>query len=404
MIRLAWRNIWRNRRRSLLTIASVFAAVFLTVVMMSYSNGTWGKMIDNMLHTQAGHIEIHQKGYWDDKVIDNFMTMDNETIKLLRETGNVESVAPRVEIFALAAAEKITKGVAIVGIDPVEENKKSQLAKRLVEGNYLDPNDTGILIGKKLSEYLHIGTGDSLALIGQGYHGSSAVGLFPVRGIVSLITPEMDRNMLYMTIPSAQDYISMPDGYSGILIALNDGNQLKTTIRTVEGKIDSTVYEILPWTITMDRLLKQKESDQAFSIIILVILYLIVGFGILSTVLMMTNERRREFGMMISLGMQRGKLWRNVSTELLLMSFIGAAVALIVCIPLVWYYNLHPIPVSGEMATMMLAYGIEPVLPMDASPSLFINQVIIVLLITCITMVYPIHVIRTLNTNKSIRL
>lgn len=404
MIRLAWRNIWRNRRRSLITIASVFVAVFLTVIMMSYTNGAWGKLIDNMLHTQAGHIEIHQKGYWNDKVIDNFMTMDNETITLLRKTNNVESVAPRVEIFALAATEKITKGVAIVGIDPVEENKKSQLAKRLVEGNYLDSNDTGILIGKKLSDYLQAKVGDSLAIIGQGYHGASAVGLFPVRGIVSLITPDMDRNMLYMTVSSAQDFISMPDGYSGMLIALNDGNQLKTTIRTVEEKIDSSVYEVFPWTITMDRLLKQKESDQGFGIIVLVILYLIVGFGILGTVLMMTNERRREFGMMIALGMQRGKLWRNVSAELTLMSLVGAAAALIVCVPIVWYFHVHPISLSGEMATMMIAYGIDPVLPMDASPALFINQVFIVLLITCITMIYPIRVIRNLETSKAIRL
>ena len=404
MIRLAWRNIWRNRRRSLITIASVFVAVFLTIVMMSYSNGTWGKMIDNMLHTQAGHIEIHQKGYWDDKVIDNFMTMDSETIAQLRGTDNIESVAPRVEVFALAAAEKITKGVAIIGIDPVEENKKSRLANRLVEGNYLDSNDTGLLIGKKLSEYLRVVPGDSLALIGQGYHGASAVGLFPIRGIVSLITPDMDRSMLYMTVGSAQEFIDMPNGYSGMLIALNDGNQLKATMQVVEEKIDSSVYDVLPWTITMDRLLKQKESDQAFSIIILVILYLIVGFGILGTVLMMTNERRREFGMMIALGMQRGKLGRNIATELLLMSCIGAVAALIVCVPLVGYFHLHPIPLSGEMATMMNAYGIEPVLPMDASPTLFISQVIIVLIITCFTLVYPIRVIRTLDTNKAIRL
>lgn len=99
------------------------------------------------------------------------MTMDKETIAQLRKTENMESVTPRVEIFALAAAEKVTKGVAIVGIDPQEEDKKSRLVKRLVEGNYLDSDDVDILIGKKLSEYLHAGVGHSLTLIGQGYHG-----------------------------------------------------------------------------------------------------------------------------------------------------------------------------------------------------------------------------------------
>lgn len=403
ILKIAWRNIWRNHRRSFITIGSVFFAVLFTVIMMSYSNGSWNRMIDNMLHTQSGHIQIHQKGYWDDQVIDNFMTMNSGFIARLREMTNVESVAPRLEVFAMASSEKISKGIAVLGIDPVQEDKKSHLARRLVEGNYLSSNDSGVLIGKKLSEYLHVSVGDSLALIGQGYHGASAVGLFPVRGIVSLITPDMDKSFLYMSLPAAQDFISLSDGYSGILMALNEESKLKETMQAIEKQINSTDYEILPWTKTMDRLLKQKESDEAFSIITLAILYLIVGFGIFGTVIMMTNERRREFGVMIALGMSRSKLSQSVTVELLIMSCIGVLAALLVCIPVVWYFHVNPIPLSGEMASTMEAYGMEAILPMDISPSLFINQVFIVLLLTCITLSYPVGVIRKLNANKAIR-
>jgi len=403
MIKLAWRNIWRNRRRSLITIASIFFAVFFTVAMMAYSDGTWGRMIENMLHTQTGHIQIHQKGYWDDKVIDNFMTMDNETIARLRAGEAVENVSPRVETFAMASSDKVSKGIAVMGIDPAQEDAKSQLSKRLVEGNYLNTDDNGVLIGQKLSEYLHVNVGDSLALIGQAYHGASAVGLFPVRGIVSLITPEMDKGFLYMTLPTAQTFIDIPDGYSGILIALHEEKSLDETLQTIQSMVDTSVYDVLTWKVTMEKMLKQSESDKAFTKIILFILYLIVGFGILGTVIMMTNERRREFGVMMALGMSHGKLACSVAFELLLMSCIGVSSALLVCVPLVRYFQLNPIPLSGELAVTMEAYGMEAVVAIDASPALFVNQALIVLLLTGASIAYPVSVILKLNVNKAIR-
>ncbi|MDR1644562.1 MAG: ABC transporter permease [Tannerellaceae bacterium] len=404
MIRLPWRNIWRNHRRTLITISSVFFAVFLSILMMSFSNGSWTRVIENMLRTQTGHIQVHLKGYWDDPVTDNFMEMDPETIAQLERIAHVVNISPRIETFALASSDyNVSKGIAVTGIDPVREEKKSSLPQRLVAGNYLEPADNGVLIGKALSEYLQVSVGDSLALIGQGYHGAGAIGLYPIRGILSFITPEMDKGLLYMSLPAAQEFIGMPNGYSGILIAIDDGKALEETMHKVNESIDPSIYETLSWEVTMKDLLKQAESDAAFSKIIIFVLYLIVGFGILGTIIMMTTERRREFGMIVALGMRRGRLARSVATELFFMTCIGLLAGLAASIPIVLYFHHHPIPLGGEVAVAMSAYGMEPVVPMDADPFLFVSQALIVLLITSLTILYPVRVIIKLEVNKAIR-
>ena len=397
MWKLAWRNIWRNKRRAIITIASVFFAVFFCSLMTCFSDGTWEKMIDNTLRTQTGHIQIHAKGYWDDKITDNFMTLNPETIVRLGRLENVDNVSPRVETFAMSSFGTQSKGIALIGISPAQEAGKSHLPIRLIRGEYLTETDDGVLIGEGLSDYLKADTGDTLAFIGQGYHGASATGLFPIRGILRMLTTEADNGMAYLTLSAAQQFIDMPDGYSGILIAVRNNVRLDETIRAVEETVDANTLDVYSWHFTMDRLLKQAESDKAFSKIVLLILYLIVGFGILGTVIMLTNERIREFKVLISLGMQRIRLAGVVGIELLAMSLIGVATSLAVCIPLAYFFAIHPVELTGDMAKMYSDFGMEPVMPMSTNTATFINQVVIVLLLTVTAMIYPVRKILKLN-------
>jgi ABC-type lipoprotein release transport system permease subunit len=397
---MAWRNIWRNRRRAIITIASVFFAVFFATLMTCLTEGTWGKMIENTLRTQTGHIQIHGKGYWDDKITDNFMSMDAETLSRLEKIDNIENVSPRIETFAMASSGTLSKGIALIGISPEKEAAKSNLPVRLAQGKYLDETDDGILIGEGLSKLLKVGVGDTLALIGQGYHGASAAGLFPVRGILKFMTEDMNNGMAYMTLQAAQQFIDMPDGYSGILIALKNNNRLDETIEKTEQTVDTQALDVLSWHFTMERLLQTAESDKAFAKLILFILYLIVGFGILGTVIMMTNERKREFCVLISLGMHRLKLKSVVVTELLIMSLSGIVLAVVLTIPLAQWFAAHPIELSGEIATVYADFGMEPVMPMSTEPVIFVTQAVIVFLFACLTMIYPIRKIRKLKITE----
>jgi ABC-type lipoprotein release transport system permease subunit len=381
--------------------------------MYSYMEGTWGQMIENTLKVQSGHIEIHGKGYWDDKVTDNFMTMHNATIEALRAVENVGNVSPRIETFALASSGVASKGVAVTGISPLQEDRKSRLASRLIEGAYLSETDDGILLAEGLADYLRVTTGDTVALIGQGHFGASAAGLFPVKGIVRFSITGINNNICYMPLASAQEFINMPDGYSGILISLREDKNMERAMREIaqitggqagdgakpaaNGTLLAGDYEILPWHFTMQRLLQTAASDQAFSKFVVCILYLLVGFGMLGTVIMLTNERKKEFRTMVSIGMQRGKLLKVVALELALTTLLGIAAGVAAAYPVAFYFHLHPIRITGEMAAMFNDMGMDPVIPFAVQPAIFIKQIIVVSALSALTMTCPARKIRKLK-------
>jgi ABC-type lipoprotein release transport system permease subunit len=404
LIKFAWKNLWRNRRRTLITVASVFFALFFSVIMNSYMEGMWGQMIANTLKTQSGHIEIHGAGWWDDKTVDNFMTMDSAVVQQLRSLPDVENLSPRLETFVLASFGNVSKGVAVVAVSPAQEDAKSKLASHVVEGKYLAENDTGVLIGEGLAKYLKVSVGDTLAFIGRGYQGISAAGLFPVRGIAHFAVTEMNNNVVYSALPAMQTFIDLPNGYSGILITLKDDRKLDETVNTVNYTLHSNSYtlhsnnyEVFDWHFTMQRLLQTAESDKAFSHFMLVILYVIVGFGILGTVIMLINERKREFRMLISLGMQRSKLAAMFCVELLIMSLLGIISGMIVALPLAFYFYAYPIQITGEMAKMFNDMGMEAIIPFSVEPQIFITQIVVAIIITVIAAIYPVRKIKNIK-------
>jgi ABC-type lipoprotein release transport system permease subunit len=296
-----------------------------------------------------------------------------------------------VETFAMSSFGTVSKGVAIIGVSPAKESQKSNLPSRIKQGEYLSETDDGILIGEGLSKYLKVNIGDTIALIGQGYHGSSATGLFPVRGILNMLTVEMDNGLAYITLTSAQQFIDMPDGYSGILISVKNNNRINEVIRKVEQTVDTQMLDVYPWQFTMERLLQTAESDKAFGVIIMYILYVIVGFGILGTIIMMTNERRREFCVMISLGMRRLSLATVIAIELFIISLMGVVLAFVITLPMLHWFAAHPIKLTGDMYDMYIQYGMEPVMPMSLNPSIFTEQIVAVLVIVLLAIIYPVN-------------
>ena len=400
MLRLAWRNLWRNRRRALITIASVFFAVFFCVLLLGFQNDAWQRMADNTLNTQAGHIQIHAKEYWEDKTMEHFMSMDAATLAKLEALPEVTNVSPRVETFALASSSSVSKGVAVLGVSPSKEAQKSALPSRLIKGEYLSETDEGILIGEALSQYLKVDIGDSLALIGQGYQGASAVGLFPVRGIVKLTLPEMDKGLIYMSLPAAQRFIDMPDGYSGVLISIRNNKHLDKAMHAVKQSVDTQKLDVYSWHFTMQRLLQQGQTDKAFGKLTAFILHILVGFGILGTVIMLTNERRREFCVMVSLGMSRRRLSAVVVLELLLMSVLGVVCGLAAGMALGHWFGANPVQLSGELAELLLAVGMEPLMGLSVQWADAGEQALAILAMVALATTYPARKILKLNITR----
>jgi ABC-type lipoprotein release transport system permease subunit len=399
---LSWRNIWRNKKRTIIVAASVFFAVILALIMRSMQLGSYAYMIHSSAKLFTGYLQIQEKDYWEKRSLDNSITADETRIRELEKIQNVTSVTPRLETFALVSFGRNTKVSQITGIDPVREEHMTALREKLTRGQFLSDRPDGMLIGSGLAEILGAGIGDSVVIYGQGYHGQIAAAMVPITGIVKLPLKALDNAMVFLALPKAQEVFSCPGLITALPVMINNIRHLDQVEEDVrkELKDDET---IMTWDQMMPDLLQNIEVDNASGLIMLSILYIVIGFGVFGTIMMMVSERAREFAILISVGMRKQKLMLVMALETVQVSFLGVLAGILITYPLLRYMVEHPIEMTGEMADFYQQLSIEPLLTFSAQPGIFISQALVVLAITVVTIVYPILFIRRLEPTRTIR-
>jgi len=402
-IQIAWRNIWRNRKRTYITISSVLLAVVLAVFTRSFQEGTYAKMIENAVGQFTGYVQVHQKDYWEDKTLDNGMIANDSLMNSILLVPGVDGLNQRLESFSLAAFGNNTKGTLIMGIQPEEEDKMLGLKSKIIKGSYFSKDDKSILIGSKLAEYLKITINDTLVLIGQGHWGQSAIGAFPIKGIIKMPSPIIDRQIIFMPLALSQEYFSFENGLTSIIVKISDDSETKIITDAINSKLDANVYHAMAWQEMSPEILQQIQSDKVSGIFMIGVLYMIIAFGVFGTVLMMAEERKKEFAVMIAIGVQKTKLVMQTFYETLFMNSLGIIIGVMITVPLVYYYHIHPIEMTGEAAQSIEKFGIEPILPTILSFSIFLNQILVILVITALANIYSFISIMKMNVIKSIR-
>jgi ABC-type lipoprotein release transport system permease subunit len=270
---------------------------------------------------------------------------------------------------------------------------------------YLASGDlTHVVIGKGLSDYLKAGIGDTIVLMGQGYHGTTAAGKYTVCGIVKLPAPDIDNLIVYIPIEAARELYDAPEMATSAVIRLKN-NSDEAILKTAERlkKIISDPLAVKTWQELNALLVNQMDADNKSGIIMIAILYLVIAFGVFGTVLMMMAERRREFGMLVSIGMQKRKLAKVVSLEMLLIGFLGVGAGILASLPVVFYGNIHPLRFTGELARMYEDYGFEPVMPTMLPDTFYLWQTVVVLLILMVAIVFSIRKIFRINVITALK-
>lgn len=396
-IKIAWRNLWRNKRRTMITSASVFFGVIFSTVMTSMQEGSYGSMVDNVVKFYSGYIQVFNENYWDKKTINNTYEVTDSLIQKIEAVEEITHYSPRLESFSLASSSDITRGAMVIGVEPEKEDKVTEVSKWLEKGNYLKPGDQGVLVAADLAKYLKLGINDTLIMLGQGFHGISAAGVFPVRGIVKFPSPELNK-LIYMDLSVCQEFYSAYNRVTSLVIMLEDHYDMPVALEKMEGSI-SGPYEIMTWGEMQPELVQLINSDRAGGVIMKVILYMIIGFGILGTIMMMIQERKREMGVMVAVGMKRVRLSAILFVETIFMGLIGVLAGIIGSIPVIAYYYNNPIQLTGTAAETMIDMGIEPLMKFSWMPSVFYNQALTILLLTVLIGFLPVY--RTLNLRIS---
>lgn len=406
IIKIAWRNIFRNKKRTLITIGSIFIALFLIILMRGMQFGFYENLIKTVVESYSGYIEIHDKDYWENQSLNNSMIVDKQLLNEINEIKGVENVLERIKAFSLASSNDKIKGILINGVNIQDEKLIVDWNKRMVSGSLNFNGSNQVVIGKGISKYFNLNLKDTLVLFGQGYQGMMAAGKYEIIGIVDLKNPKLNDLGVFMDIDVTRRYISSDRIVTHLVIDKEenyDAEKLASKIR----KNLSNDFEVLSWKKTLPDLDQTITADSAGGLIMVYILYIVVCFGMFGTVIMMTEERRYEFGVLISLGMSRLKLSSVVLFEILILSLLGVLLAIIFTRPILIYFNNNPIDMSklaDGMSDALAKFGFDPVFPFSISWDIPLTHGLFIFIVSILMSLYPIIKIHKLNSVKSMKL
>lgn len=399
---LAWRNIWRNRNRSMITMASIATAVTLAVVTSSLQKGVFDNLIRNVVSLYTGYVQVHGEGYWKEQTLDNSFETSDSLLFATLHTKGVSNAAPRLEVFALASAGEKTKGCLVAGVDPEAEDGLTRLRSKLVRGEFIDTASREALLAEGLAEKLRLAVGDTLVLLSQGYYGAPAAGQFRIAGILHFGSPDLNGRICYLSILAARDWLDAPQRATALALSLDDARKTREIKKSLQTRLPPDL-EVMTWEEMMPDIEQHIRTDTAGMYIFLAVLYLLISFGIFSTLLMMLSERQREFGMLVALGMRRGKIAGMVLVESVLLTFLGSAAGMLLSWPVTWYLEKYPIRLGGEIAKIYERFGFEPVFPATLHAPIFVNQTATVLAIGLALALYPVSRILRLDPVAAMR-
>lgn len=402
LLKLAWKNIWRNKSRTLITMASVLFAVILSVLASSLKEGIFDNLVKNVVSFYTGYLQVHKTGYWDEQILDNSFETTSSTQQKIFRNGNVKGIAARLESFALASSGDVTKGCLVVGIDPEKEDSITALKQKLTGGEYLTANDRSVLIAEGLANRLQLHLHDTIVLIGQGYHGATAAAKFTVKGILKFGSPDLNEKALFMPLVTAQDFYSADGMVTSYVLSLHNVKELKSTATAIGSNIGKE-FEVMTWDEMIPDIKQHIQSDSNNMKYVLGVLYMLICFGVFSTLLMMMVERKYEMGMLVAIGMRKGKMMLLLLIESLLIVLAGCVLGLLSSIPVVYVLNKNPIRMGGEAAKAYERFGFEAIFPTSTDASIFITQGLIVLIIGSVLSLYPLYKVMRLNPVKAMK-
>ncbi len=406
-LKMAWRNIWRNTRRTILTICAIAFASLLLVFMLSFQFGSYETMINTSVKIQTGHLQIQAREYQDKKNIRLVVPDPARIAEILKTTPNIAAYTFRGQAFSLISSKDRTYGVVVTGIDPEREAQVSRLKSLIREGEFLNAEDTGqALIGRLLAQNLRVKLADELTVVGQGRDGSIAASVVQVKGIFSSGISEFDRAAIHIPLNTFQETYSMQGAVHEVVVIADSLRNIEAIKSRVASSLSSlnlkNPLKVLDWDELMPGLRQSIEMDLISGLIFYLLLVLVVAFSILNTFLMAIFERTREFGVLMAIGTTPGRLTKVLLIESMTMTLIGILAGIIVGSLITIFFQSHGIDFSGA-SELLSQFGITGRMYPRLSWLSAISGPLAVLMITFLAALYPALKVRRLQPVEAMR-
>jgi ABC-type lipoprotein release transport system permease subunit len=403
-LRLAWRNIWRQPRRTWLTTGAMVFSNVLLVFMISLQFGMYGLMIDNTLQVFTGHLQVQAPGYKDDQKMRQVVPNVQPLAARLRDEFDNDRIAARGWAFALASSEERSYGIGIYGVEPAFEPKVSNVPGLVEEGRYLDdPAAYDIVIGSVLARNLRVSVGDEITVLGSGVDGSFAAAVLNVAGIFRSGVKEIDRNIAEIPLAAFQEIFYMDGAGHQVVITAPSLSAVPALQARVEAAIagdgDLVVQD---WDALQPGLKQMIQADMSSAFFMYGILVILVAFSVLNTQLMSVLERTHEFGVVMALGMKPGRLGRLVMLETAMMGMLGLVLGALAGAALTSWLGIRGYTVPG-MEEMAAQFNLPGRIYPEAT---FLSTMIgptVVFLFCLLASVYPAWRLRRLHPVEAMR-
>lgn len=371
IVKLAFRNILRNRRRSLLTLLSMGGGFFLLCLTLSMSEGSYSNIINIFTQDHTGHVQIHKENYLERPSLYKTINHADEIISQLEQQPLVLGVAPRIYSPSLAYGKNKTFPAQVVGIDPEREAKTTHLENKVNEGQYLTrqlANKTNkdayfpAMIGFSLAKNLQLTIGDELVLISQGIDGSIANDIFNVVAIVG-DAGSYERMNVYISLTAMRTFLSIAGDTSKVhelALILSSQSQARKFAASTQSALKNESLSVDPWQVVESSFYKSMQADKKGSYISMGIIIFIVSIGVLNTILMGTMERTREFGVLKAIGTRPLAVFTLIMLESFVLAIISCLIGLVLALPVCfWLASVgismpEPIDMGGIIFDTML--------------------------------------------------
>jgi len=341
LLRVGWRNLARNRRRTWLTSGGIAFAVLLVVFSMSMQLGQYDIMMENASSLLTGHIQIQAKRYLDRERFEDTLQGATELQRTIAATKGVLAVAPRVEAFALASVGERSFGVKILGVDVAAERKTVRFLKMIKQGRALAGSEEAIL-GAALARNLGVAIGDEVVLLGTGKEGGVAAMAVKVVGIFESGVVELDRGMLWAPIASVQNAFGLGDEVHEFAVRTADLDRIPSVVSELRRRLQADDrISVRPWDAVMPEIKQAIEIDKLGGQIFYYIIEVLVVFSVINSFIMTVFERTREFGMLLAIGMRPWSVVAIVQWEAFFIWLLGASAgAGVAAVVVLWLHDV----------------------------------------------------------------
>jgi ABC-type lipoprotein release transport system permease subunit len=326
-LRLAWRNVWRNLRRTVIVVVAVAVGVAGCLFSMALNYGMVVQMVETAISTELGHVQIHARGFDRDPALQvRLVDGGRAGARALAEVEGVEAWTPRVIGQGLVSSPRANVGVRVLGIDPAREARVSRLADSITRGRYLDGSRRRVLLGEDLARRLHVDVGDKVVISVQDLEGELTGEAVRVAGLFRTPSSELDRGTLYLRIDEGQTLLGLGDAISEIVVVAESRGDVSAVRDALAARLPDA--EVRSWEELRPILVYLIRSFDQIGAFVYGAIFVAMAFGIANVLLMAVYERMREIGILVSVGMGRGRLLAMIVLESLLVTLMGVGLGL----------------------------------------------------------------------------